>query len=65
MNKTNQMNQLDGLGLPSPERARIKMDEFPARVKPNPTVPQRQCGMTDLAKFDARNIEVERLSLDM
>jgi len=41
------------------------MDEFPARVKPYPAVLQSQCGMANLLKLDAGNIEVERLSLDM
>lgn len=41
------------------------MDEFPARIKPYPTVLQPQRGVANLAKLDTGNIEVERLPLDM
>jgi len=41
------------------------MDEFPAGIKPYPTVLQPQRGMSNLAKLDAGNIEVERLPLNV
>jgi len=41
------------------------MDEFPAWIKPYPTILQPQRGVANLAKLDPRNIEVERLPLDM
>jgi len=41
------------------------MNEFPARIKPYPTVLQPQRGMANLAKLDAGNIEIECLPLNM
>ena len=39
------------------------MDELTAGIKPYPTVLQPQRGMSNLAKLDAGNVEVERLPL--
>ena len=41
------------------------MDELRAWIIPDPTVLQLQCGMTNLTKLDPRNIEIDRLPLNM
>ena len=51
--------------LPGSEGTAIQMDEFRAGIHPHSTVLQRQCSMAHVANFDAGNIEVERLSLDV
>ncbi len=56
---------LQGRELPDSERTAIEMDELRVRIIPHPTILQPQRGMAKLAKLDTRNIEVERLPLDM
>ncbi len=51
--------------LPGSERTGIEVDKLSARIKPYPAIPQLQRGMTDFPELDTRNIEVDRLSLNM
>lgn len=51
--------------LPGSETTGIEVDELSAWIKPYPAIAQLQCGMTDFPELDTRNIEVDRLSLNM
>ena len=59
------MNQIDRFGLPGAERTAIEMDELCSRIEPDSTVLQLQRSMTNCAKLDTGNIEVDRLPLNM
>jgi len=61
----NSFSAADEEGLPGTERTAIEMDEMLAWIIPHPTVLQLQGSMTKLTRRNPRNIEVERLPLDM
>ncbi len=54
-----------GRELPGPERTAIEMDELLARINPDSTILQLQCGIPKFPYLDTGNIEIECLPLDM
>ena len=41
------------------------MDKLRARIKPDPTILEFQCGMPNFTKLDSGNIEIDCLPLNM